>query len=119
MIIPHIFSDAGGHSQFGEFDWNQTGIPARINSAETAVNFWQVLINQPGDAVDFQPTGMNKFFCVLSGQMDVMVSNGDVRHLGRGDMLMASDIAGQGHKTKFVGLDPCLMLAVDLPTMLK
>ena len=119
MIIPHIFTDAGGHSQFGEFDWKQTGNAARINTAETAVNFWQVIINQPGDSFDFQPTGANKFFTVLSGQMDVTASNGDVRHLGRGDMLLASDIAGQGHKTKFVGLDPCLMLAVTMPGMLK
>ena len=103
MIIPHIFTDAGGHSQFGEFDWKQTGEPSRINTAETAVNFWQVLVHQPGDALDFQPTGANRLIAVMSGQVDLTVSNGDVRRLTRGDMLFASDITGQGHKTKFVG----------------
>ena len=119
MIIPHLFSDAAGHSQFGEIDLRQTGNAARIATAEQDINFWQLAIHQPGDSFDFQPTGTHKVFAVLSGRMDLTVSNGDVRRLTRGDMLFASDLAGQGHKTHFVGLDPCMMLAITMPGPLK
>ena len=119
MIIPHISTDPMGHSLFGETDLRQTGNDRRVSTVEQSINHWQLIINQPGTALDFAPVPTNTFFAVLSGQMDLTVSNGDVRRLARGDMLFAGDVMGQGHRTKFVGLDPCMMLMFSMPGPLK
>ena len=119
MFLTQILGDADGHSHFAEFDLWQTGNAARIQSAEQAVSYWQVAIRHPGDAIDWRPMATNQIVAVLSGQMDVTVSNGDVRRFCRGDMLFAGDLAGQGHKTRFVGLDPCMMVTIAMPSGLK
>ena len=121
MKLPHIFSDSTGHSQLGEFELAQlTGAGGSgPRSALQPMSYWQMSVSEPGDLIDFQPTDMNRVMAVLSGQIDVTVSNGDVISLVRGDMLLQTDLTGQGHKMKFVGLEPCMMLNLAMPGALK
>ena len=120
MMIPHISSDASGHSMFGEIDLPQpqrNGGPGGTALQEVA--YWQMSLSEPGDVIDYQTTDMNKVIAVLSGQLNVTVSNGDVIRLVRGDMIFATDLTGQGHRMEFAGLDPCLTLQMAMPGMLK
>ena len=121
MKIAHIFSDSTGHSQVGDFDLVQVGRPGGglVGTVLQPVSYWQMSVSEPGDAIDFQPTDMNKVMAVLSGQVDITVSNGDVIRLCRGDMLYQTDVTGQGHKMKFVGLEPCMTLNMAMPNGLK
>lgn len=120
MMLPHIFADSTGHSQLGEIELAQT---ARQNFGASAalqdVSYWQMSVSEPGDFIDFQTTDMNKVIAVLSGQVDITVSNGDVIRLARGDMLFQTDVSGQGHQMNFVGLEPCMTLQMAMPGGLK
>ncbi len=120
MMIPHITNDAAGHSMFGEIDLPQ---PPRGNfaggSALQEVAYWQMSLSEPGDAIDYQTTDMNKVIAVLSGQMDITVSNGEIIRLSRGDMIFQTDTTGQGHRIQFSGLDPCLTLQMAMPNLIK
>jgi hypothetical protein len=125
MLLPHIYSDATGHSLLDEIDLKMTGPGGaqaqdgvyfqRINAARQDVTHWQIGHALPGHFVDFTPMGASTLIAVFSGQMHMTVSNGEERQLARGDMMLAQDIAGQGHMTRFVGQDPCNYLLITMP----
>jgi len=129
MLMPHIYTDATGHSVLSEVDLNMTGPGGaevqqgnyyrRINSARQNVTDWQIGHALPGHFIDFTATGSTTFVAVFSGQMHVTVSNGEERQLARGDMMLAQDIDGQGHMTRFVGAEACNYLLVTMPDGLK
>ncbi len=117
MMLPHIFSDSTGHSVLGEIELVQTprGGGSGPRSALPPVSYWQMSVSEPGDFIDFQKVEMNTLMAGLAGQVDVTVSNGEVISLVRGDMLFHSDLTGQGHQMRFVGLEPCMTLNLAMP----
>jgi quercetin dioxygenase-like cupin family protein len=50
----------------------------------------------------------------LSGAVDIEISDGTVRRLGPGDILIAEDLTGQGHGTREVGPDARVSVFVPL-----
>ena len=129
MLMPHIYTDPMGHSLLDEIDLNMT-VPGgaevqegtyyrRINSARQDVTDWQIGHALPGHFIDFTPTSAPTFIAVFSGQMHITVSNGEERQLARGDMMLAQDVDGQGHMTRFLGQEECNYLLVTMPGGLK
>ncbi len=114
MKFVNIDVDQHGHSFFKDVDLPQTGVPHRISSKNQDVKYWQMTLSQPGHFIDFKTVDDLKFVAVFTGQMDITVSNGECRSFVRGDMLTMWDTTGQGHITKFVGLEPCHVLHVAL-----
>jgi hypothetical protein len=125
MLLPHIFTDATGHSVLDEVDLRMTapgGAAAqegvyvqRLQAAPQEVSHWQIGHALPGHFVDFAPTGVPTLIAVFSGQMHLTVSNGEERQLTRGDLMLAQDVTGQGHMTRFVGQEPCNYLLIAMP----
>jgi len=115
MILTNIAVDEHGHSYFNEVDIPMTGTPQRIQTKNGEVLYWEVATSQPGHFIDFTPSGEAKFLAVFSGQMDIIVSNGDIRHFARGDMLTVSDLKGQGHIKRFTGIEACNWLTIAVP----
>ena len=129
MLMPYIYTDSTGHSLLDEIDLKMTGpggakvedsvYYGRINSARQDVTDWQMGHALPGHFIDFTPSGTTTFVAVFSGQMHVTVSNGEERQLARGDMMLAQDLSGQGHMTRFLGQEECNYLLVAMPGGLK
>ena len=125
MFLPHITVDATGHSVLNEVDLKMTGpggVAAggdvyfqRIQAAQQPVIDWRIGHALPGHFVDFTPSDANTFIAVFSGQMNVIVSNGEERQLARGDMMLMQDIGGQGHMTRFLGQEACNYLMITMP----
>jgi quercetin dioxygenase-like cupin family protein len=51
----------------------------------------------------------------LCGAVDISVGDGSVRRIGPGQVLIAEDLAGQGHETREVGPEPRISIFVPLP----
>jgi uncharacterized cupin superfamily protein len=115
MKFVNIDVDEHGHSFFRDVDLPQTGTAQRISSKNQKVLYWQMSVSQPGHFVDFRTVPDLRVVAVFSGQMAITVSNGETRHFTRGDMLTMWDTRGQGHITRFVGLEPCHVLHVAVP----
>lgn len=56
-----------------------------------------------------------RFVVLLSGRIEVEVSDGEVRVLGPGTVLLAEDTTGVGHRSRAVGTDQRLSMFVQLP----
>lgn len=125
MILPHITTDAEGHSVLSEIELKMMGPGGaaaqdgvyfqRIQAAQQDVLHWRIGHALPGHFVDFAPMDGHTFIAVFSGKMHLTVSNGEERQLARGDMMLAQDISGQGHMTRFLGDEPCNYLLVTMP----
>ena len=48
----------------------------------------------------------------LSSAVGIEISDGTVRRIGPGDILIAEDLIGQGHVTREVGSEPCVSIFV-------
>jgi quercetin dioxygenase-like cupin family protein len=51
----------------------------------------------------------------LTGAVEIETGDGSVRRIGPGDILIAEDLAGQGHSTQEVGAEPRVSIFVPLP----
>lgn len=57
----------------------------------------------PGFASDFHTAGMRELSVLLAGEADYEVSDGEVRRLGPGSVLLMEDTTGKGHRSRNVG----------------
>ena len=125
MLLPHLYTDAQGHSVLDETELKMTGPGGasvqdgvyfqRIQAAQQDVAHWNIGHALPGHFVDFKPMPASTLIAVFSGQMNVTVSNGEERQLARGDMMLAQDFSGQGHMTRFLGQEACNYLLITMP----
>ncbi len=63
---------------------------------------------------DWHNAPNRQFVCVLDGCLEVETSDGAVRRMARGDLFMADDTAGQGHRTRVLDGRPVQLLFVRL-----
>jgi hypothetical protein len=61
------------------------------------------------------PAPRRQFLFVLSGEAEVTVSDGEVRHVAPGSIALLEDTSGKGHATRIVGNEYGLAAIVQLP----
>ena len=64
--------------------------------------------------IDWHRAPRRQFVITLSGEAEVEASDGEVRHIGPGTVLLAEDTTGKGHITRGVGNVERLSLFVPL-----
>jgi hypothetical protein len=61
------------------------------------------------------PAPRRQFLFLLTGEGEVAVSDGEVRHFAPGSVMLAEDTWGKGHTTRVVGNEYGLVAVVQLP----
>jgi hypothetical protein len=64
---------------------------------------------------DWHAAPSKRFVMVLSGVMEVEVSDGQRRKFGPGSVNLVTDTAGRGHRTNVLGSDDVLLAWVPVP----
>lgn len=64
--------------------------------------------------VDWHPAPRRQFVITLSGEAEVEASDGEVRRIGPGTVMLAEDLTGKGHITRGVGTSERLSIFVPL-----
>jgi hypothetical protein len=64
--------------------------------------------------IDWHQAPRRQFVITLSGEAEVEASDGEVRRIGPGTVMLAEDISGKGHITRGVGTAERLSLFVPL-----
>jgi hypothetical protein len=70
----------------------------------------------PGWFGDWHPTPCLQYFVQTTGELEVQVSDGEVRHFLPGDVAYLEDTSGKGHTTRVVSEDAVHGVFVQLPT---
>lgn len=120
MRYTRIWTDAEGGSHFEDVDVELTSgqyappaPPFDVSSplAAEGAMFCSIPVGWHGD---WHPTPRRQFYIQLAGQLEVGVSDGEVRRLDPGDVVLTDDLDGTGHVTRVVGDLPVVGAFVHL-----
>jgi len=115
MRLVRMFAGKDGQSHFEEVSLpskaDAVGETATLLKASGPVVMRHV---SPGPDAGWHTAPRRQYVLVLAGEMEVEVSDGEVRRFRPGDLLMTEDLTGVGHITRTVGNQPRVMLHIPL-----
>lgn len=122
MRYTRLFSDELGEShfdsqeiEFANVDYVEGAAPLKLSSAHAAVDYR--FMNAPvGWKSDWHPSSARNFFVVLTGEWEVIASDGDTRRFKSGDLLLVEDMIGKGHASRVIGEEDSVALMIEVST---
>jgi len=121
MNYTRIYCNADGESHFGDVSVNIAPVdfapPALpLNMATPLEAERMILCVIPAAWIgDWHPTPRRQFYIQLSGELEVTVSDGEVRRFSAGSLVLLEDTTGKGHLTRVVGSTKVEAVFVQLP----
>ena len=115
-----IYADSDGETHFEDVEEETR----KIEIAPTAIFdigqtrpasecFWA--IPPAGHSADFHPPPKRFIVPILAGEMEITVSDGEVRRFKAGDIVLLDDVASKGHKSVVVSQTALHSFLVGLP----
>lgn len=121
MSLPcvRIYTDEDGASHFDDVEIPLRAVdfapPAPLldvsDRSEASCGFLRAPSGWFGD---WHPAPRRQLMCLLSGMLEVEVSDGEARELDQGTVVLLEDTSGVGHTTKVVSDDPAVMMFAQL-----
>ena len=110
-----IFTDADGESHFEDLEV-QTDQPSNGSTLSELIPATGVIFRQsPSDQfIDWHPAPRRQFVITLSGRAEVEASDGEIRQIGPGTIMLAEDTTGKGHITRGIGNEDRLSIFIPL-----
>ena len=120
LTYVRVISDPVGDSHFSieqmPFTLVDYAPPAPPISASTPMDAESVvLLSSPsGWHGSWHPAPHRQLMFLLSGELEVEVSDGEVRRFRPGAVILVEDTSGRGHVSSVVGDERCYMAAIPL-----
>jgi hypothetical protein len=64
---------------------------------------------------DWHPAPARQVMCLLQGEVELQVSDGETRRASSGTIALVEDTEGRGHTTRVVSEEPAVMIFARLP----
>lgn len=115
MAFVRIYSDAQGRSKFEDmatpYEPSDPAEPGGFSQKATSVTFR----SQPvGLVQDWHTAPRRQYIVTLRGMAEIETGNGEIRHFGPGDVLLADDLTGKGHVTRVIGTETRLSVTIPI-----
>lgn len=120
LPITRIYADANGASHFGDAELALAlvhpgpGIPPTPASVPSAATGLLFLCPPSGGFADWHAAPHRQYNVMLSGEVEVEVSDGEKRRFGPGSLLLLEDTRGQGVRTRVVSQERACFVGVAL-----
>ena len=110
-----IYAGPDGESHFEDVDVPLTAAPGQSQLSEAIPATGIIFRTSSADQyIDWHPAPRRQFVITLAGEAEVEASDGEVRRIGPGTVMLAEDTTGKGHITRGVGTQERLSLFVPL-----
>ena len=110
-----IYAGPDGESHFEDIEVELNAQPGGSDYSALLPANGLIFRRSPADQfLDWHPAPRRQFVVTLSGEAEVEASDGEVRHIGPGTLMLAEDITGKGHITRGVGSVERLSIFVTL-----
>ena len=115
-----IYADAEGESHFEDVEVGLNlvevapGISPLFASPFSQASRYAFLSAKPGWREDWHPAPQRQFLVYLAGVTEFQVSDGEIRRLGPGTILLAEDTIGKGHISEVVGEADVIAVLIQL-----
>lgn len=102
--VTRTYADSDGESHFEDLyvsmkDAGEIGSLSEETGGATLI----FRGNSPDYDFDWHPAPARQFVLMMTGEVEIQVSDGEKRLFRPGDALLIEDLHGKGHKTKNVG----------------
>ena len=113
MTYTRIYADKNGETHFEDVTVHMTDSRhARLSEMIAAKG---VIFRLTKDYfVDWHPAPRRQFVVNLSGEVEIVASDGEKRVLGPGTILLADDVGSKGHTSRGLGTTERLSLFIPL-----
>ena len=111
-----IYADENGESHFEDVDieLEEQNPQSELSRLYPAIGV--IFRRTPADQfLDWHPAPRRQFVVTLSGEAEIEASDGEVRRIGPGTIMLAEDVTGKGHITRGIGTEERLSLFIPLP----
>ena len=121
LRYPQVHATPDGESHFEDVDVAFTTgdyappAPPLHVSACTPTAQSVFVVAASGWRGDWHPTSTRLWAVILAGALELAVSDGEVRHVDQGSVLLLEDRTGRGHETRVLGSGDALIAFVHLP----
>jgi hypothetical protein len=120
LSATRIYSDSIGESHFEDIelpfelkDFAPPAPPISVTDFIGVEGF--VIISSPaGWFGDWHPVPRKQYMFCLTGELEVEVSDGEIRRFGPGDVILVEDTSGKGHVSRVVGEERGYMVAMPV-----
>ena len=115
-----IYADGRGESHFEDVDVSLSlvkvapGISPLFASAFRDASRYGFLRAEPGWRENWHPAPQRQFLVYLAGVTEFRVSDGEIRRLGAGTILLAEDTTGKGHISEVVGAEDVVAVLIQV-----
>ena len=99
-MMVRIYTGDDGQSHFEDVTIPEGDAQVLALESGADMTFMRLL---DGHFADWHNALRRQYLFMLAGQQDLQIGDGTVRSLRPGDMLVAEDLTGQGHTSRFVG----------------
>ncbi len=116
MRVTRVYTGADDESHFQDLDIPLEDLGA-IGSLSKPMDATSILFRETGAGYDlgFHNAPRRQFVIMLSGgRVELEVASGEKRVLGAGDVLLAEDTTGHGHKSRALDPEPRVSIFVAL-----
>ena len=116
MRVHRLYADADGETHFADVELEYAAPTAAGRMTErqaaTGIVFRQVA---PGHSPDWRPAPRRQYIVNLGAPCVITASDGEVRTIDVGEVLLVEDTAGKGHLSREVGgaLRECIYVTLD------
>ena len=120
MPYARIYSDDEGASHFEDVDPAFVPVefapPAPPLNVADPIPAHRVLFAEvpSGWTGDWHPAPARQFAFIMTGTVEVSVSDGEKRRFAAGSVVLLEDVSGQGHRTRVAGEEDVRMVFVQL-----
>lgn len=115
MRILRVYTGDDGESHFEDVEIALTS-RSDVGQLSELVRATGIIFRQTDAryALDFHNAPRRQYVINLSGAVELEVGDGTKRMLGPGEILLAEDTTGRGHRSRAVGTDPRRSIFVTL-----
>jgi hypothetical protein len=116
MKIHRLYTDERGESHFEdvEIEFTESGRTGRLSRRlpATGIIFREV---PPDYDLDWHPAPRRQYIINLDAGVQITASDGEVRRIGAGEVLLVEDTWGKGHLSKAIEarMRHCIFVPVD------
>lgn len=120
FTITRLYSDSSGESHFDDVeidlapvDYTASAPPLNLSDITRAANV-RFMEAPAGWSSDWHNSSARTLFIVLSGEWEVVVSDGESRRFAIGSAILLENTSGRGHSSRITSVDGSLAAMIQL-----